>query len=68
MLTIGLVVLAGFLALMSITNTFYVPFIGNVQYFCSVAGTEYMYFAKSETATVHLDRAGMPVNCTPTGF
>lgn len=59
----AIAVFAGWLAYVSITNTYYVPFVGSVQYFCSKSGTEYLFLPNSKSLAPHLSPSGLPVTC-----
>lgn len=45
----------------------YIPFLGNMQYFCSRSGVEYLYFDKAETVALHVDKSGKPIDCDSNG-
>ncbi len=45
----------------------YIPFLGNVQYFCSRSGSEYLYFDKGGAMVLHVQPNGEPVPCRSTG-
>jgi len=42
----------------------FVPFLGNVSYFCSEQGVKYMVFHESKTAVVMYDTNGHVIICT----
>lgn len=45
----------------------YIPFLGNVQYFCSRAGVEYLYLERAQTLALAVDQSGKPINCESRG-
>lgn len=45
----------------------YIPLLGNVQYFCSRSGVEYVYFEKAQTFALHVDKSGQPIECNSRG-
>lgn len=63
---IALVCIAGLLAYLSASQIHYIPFVGNIQYLCTAAGTEYMLI--KDTIMVHIKPDGLPKQCTPSRF
>lgn len=51
----------------SLLQSEYVPFVGNVQYFCSRQGVEYLLLEKIGAIALHVSPAGQPVPCSSNG-
>ena len=58
---------AGMSAFYGLVQFEYIPFLGNVQYFCSKSGVQYIYFEKAETLALHVDQDGKPIGCDSNG-
>ena len=58
------------MAYYGLTQFEYVPFLGNLQYFCAKGGVEYIYFAHTDGPSIvlHVDREGKPIPCESKGF
>lgn len=62
-----LLVWAGLSAFYGLNQFEYIPFLGNVQYFCSRSGVQYIYFEKAQTLALHVDKLGKPIDCDSNG-
>lgn len=51
-----------------LTQFEYVPFLGNLQYFCSRSGVEYIYFSDGPSISLHVGPDGLPITCESKGF
>lgn len=61
---VALICIAGILAFLSASQIHFVPFVGNVQYFCASSGSEYMMVKDAVVPHLKPDN-GLPVPCAP---